>query len=148
MRRDAPQAWPYSADLHKRAPTFAQGSREKLAKAADLIQRAPEIDGQPKGTGTSDPVAAAAERREKVTAEIRIVEGALEQIPEKYRHAVLRNACDQVPAYKLIMDGELEASDSTLYDYRIEFLSWIVVLAGWDVHWSLLEEYNEKYQSH
>lgn len=148
MRRDAPQAWPYSADLHRRAIAFAQGYRDKLEKAENLIQRAPEIDGQPKGTGTSDPVAAAAERREKVTAEIRIVEGALEKIPEKYRHAVLRNACDQVPAYKLIMDGELEASDSTLYDYRIEFLSWIVVLAGWDVHWSLLEEYNEKYQSH
>lgn len=140
MRKEAPRAWPYSADLYRRALAFAQGYRDKLSKAADLVQKAPEMDGQPKGTGISDPVAAAAERREKVTAEIKIINRALYRIPIEYRHIVLRNTCDQVPAYKLREQGVLYASDSTLYAYRIAFLAWIVVEAGWDVHWSYLEE--------
>lgn len=140
MRKDAPKAWPYSADLYRRALAFAQGYRDKVEKAEDLIQRAPEIDGQPRGTGTSDPVAAAAERREKVVAEIRVIEGALEKIPEEYRRGVLLNTADQEPAYKLRERGVIYASDSTLYAYRIAFLSWIVVLAGWDIHWSELAE--------
>lgn len=140
MRRDAPKAWPYSADLYRRALAFAQGYRDKLEKAEDLLQKAPEIDGQPRGTGKSDPVAAAAERRELVTSEIKVIHDALGKIPEDYRRGVLMNTADQEPAYKLRERGVIFASDSTLYAYRIAFLSWIVVLAGWDVHWQQLEE--------
>lgn len=140
MRRDVPRAWPYSADLYLRALAFAKGYRDKLEKAESLIQQAPELDGQPRGTGTSDPVAAAAERREKVTAEIKIIEDALKKIPEEYRAGVLMNTAEQVPAYMLRERGITFASDSTIYAYRIAFLSWIVVLAGWDVHWNRLGE--------
>lgn len=140
MRKSAPRAWPYSADLYRRALAFAQGYRDKLAKAAALIQRSPENDGQPKGTGISDPTAAAAERREKVTAEIRIIENALSRVPRDYRAGVLMNTVDRIPAYKLRELGAVWASDSTLYAYRITFLAWIVVEAGWDIHWSYLEE--------
>lgn len=140
MRKDAPKAWPYSADLYRRALAFAQGYRDKIAKASVLIQKAPEIDGQPRGTGTSDPTAAAAERRERVLAEIRTIETALQKIPEPYRAGVFMNTVDRVPAYKLRDLGAIWASDSTLYAYRIAFLSWIVVLEGWDIHWKDLGE--------
>ena len=137
-RKDAPKKWPYTWDLHQRALTFARGYPDRVQQAEDLIQKAPVNDGQPRGTGTSDPVAVSAERRETFLEEIHIVEAALEKIPEKYRDIVLRNVVEGVPAYAFKAKDESAPSDSTIYDWRITFLSWIVVLAGWDVHWSLL----------
>lgn len=118
--------WPYAQDLRGRALHFAKGY-DRLKKEADaLIVQAPVMDGQPRSTKTGDPVAAAAIRRERITREISIIEGALLDIEPEYRAGIIENVCRGVPMKNLV-----GACGNTWSTKRRVFLKGIVERAGW-----------------
>lgn len=120
------ERWPYAPDLRGRALYFAK-AYDRLVKEADaLIAQAPMQDGQPRGTKTGDPVAAAAIRRERIRHEISIIEGALNDIEPEFRAGVLDNVCRGVPMHRLDT-----ASESTWKRKRRVFLAGIVERSGW-----------------
>lgn len=118
--------WPYSVEMRKRARDFAKGYDRLRREADELIEQAPVMDGQPRSTKTGDPVAAAAIRRERITREIGIIEGALNDIEPEYRQGVLENVCRGVPMRMLD-----EASERTWSRKRGTFLKGIVERACW-----------------
>lgn len=89
-------------------------------EAQNLLDQSPINDGQPKGNNTSDPTAAAAERRERVLRNIKCVDDALLTVPEEYRRAVFRNVAYQVPNYKLAPTALI--SDTALRYWRVKFI--------------------------
>ena len=118
--------WPFAPDLRGRALYFAK-AYDRLNREADaLIAQAPVQDGQPRGTQTGDPVAAAAIRRERIRHEISIIEGALLDIEPEYRDGILDNVVRGVPMHRLDL-----ASESTWKRKRRVFLAGIVERAGW-----------------
>lgn len=118
--------WPYAPDLRGRALYFAKSYDRLRHEADEMIAQAPMMDGQPRGTKTSDPTAAAAIRRERITHEIGIIEGALLDIEPEYRAGILDNVCRGVPMWRL--DG---ATERTWSRKRRVFLAGIVERAGW-----------------
>ena len=86
------------------------------------------MDGQPKGTKTGDPVAAAAIRRERITRELSVIEGSLLDIEPEYRDAIIENVCRGVSMKYFAARG---LSISSLKRRRRVFLAGIVERAGW-----------------
>lgn len=118
--------WPYAPDLRGRALHFAKAYDRLLREADELIVQAPVMDGQPRSTKTGDPVAAAAIRRERITREISIIEGALLDIEPEYRQGVIDNVCRGVRRSDLA-----GACENTWTNKRRVFLAGIVERAGW-----------------
>ena len=121
-----PGRWPYAQDLRGRALQFAKAYDRLRREADEMIAQAPVMDGQPRGTKTGDPVAAAAIRRERITREIRIIEGALLDIEPEYRAGIIENVCRGVKMRDLV-----GASENTWIRKRRVFLAGIVERAGW-----------------
>ena len=121
-----PGRWPYAQDLRGRALQFAKAYDRLRREADEMIEQAPVMDGQPRGTKTGDPVAAAAIRRERITREIRIIEGALLDIEPEYRAGIIENVCRGVKMRDLV-----GASENTWIRKRRVFLAGIVERAGW-----------------
>ena len=120
------ERWPYALDLRGRALYFAKAYDRLRREADELIEQAPVMDGQPRSTKTGDPVAAAAIRRERITHEISIIEGALLEIEPEYRQGVLDNVFRGVP-----MRAIKGACENTWIRKRRVFLAGIVERAGW-----------------
>lgn len=118
--------WPYADDLRGRALYFVKGYDRMKREADELIAQAPVMDGQPRGTQTGDPVAAAAIRRERIRHELSIIEGALLEIEPEYRAGVLDNVARGRRMYDI--EG---ASVSTWKRKRLMFLAAVVERAGW-----------------
>lgn len=134
--KDRPSTkWPYSPTMYARALAFAREYDARMHEADALIEQAPVMDGQPRGTKTGDPVAAAAIRRENAMDEIRIVDTALTTIPPAYRKGIFENVVHMVPFYALRLRGIVSenTSNTTLSQHRQTFLVWICVLNGWEV---------------
>lgn len=121
-----PGRWPYAQDLRGRALQFAKAYDRLRREADEMIVQAPVMDGQPRSTKTGDPVAAAAIRRERITREIRIIEGALLDIEPEYRAGIIENVCRGVKMRDLV-----GASENTWIRKRRVFLAGIVERAGW-----------------
>ena len=120
------ERWPFAPDLRGRALYFAKAYDRLVREADELVVQAPVQDGQPRGTKTGDPVAAAAIRRERIRHEISIIEGALNDIEPEFRAGVIDNVCRGVPMHRLDL-----ASESTWKRKRRVFLAGIVERAGW-----------------
>ena len=120
------ERWPYAPDLRGRALAFAKAYDRLVREADSLVVQAPMQDGQPRGTKTGDPVAAAAIRRERIRHEISIIENALLDIEPEFRAGVLDNVCRGVPMHMLDL-----ASESTWKRKRRVFLAGIVERSGW-----------------
>ena len=118
--------WPYSLEMRQKAIRFARQYDEMKKEADALIEQAPVMDGQPRSTKTGDPVAAAAIRRERITREISIIEGALLDIEPEYRQGVIDNVCRGVRRSDLV-----GACENTWTNKRRVFLAGIVERAGW-----------------
>ena len=118
--------WPYSLEMRQKAIRFARQYDEMKKEADALIEQAPVMDGQPRSTKTGDPVAAAAIRRERITREIGIIDGALLDIEPEYRQGILNNVCRGIPMHELV-----GASENTWIRKRRMFLAGIVERAGW-----------------
>ena len=64
------------------------------AEAASLLgTHGVRLDGMPHGSGVSDPVALAAERRMKVTADIDLVESCAAQVGGGWYTALIQHVC-------------------------------------------------------
>lgn len=120
--------WPYAKDLRKRAEDYAEAYDRLIREADELIVQAPVMDGQPRGTKTGDPVAAAAIRRERVKRELSVIEGSLLDIEPEYRDAIIENVCRGVSMKYFTARG---LSISSLKRRRRIFLAGIVERAGW-----------------
>ena len=120
--------WPYAKDLRKRAEDYAEAYDRLMREADELIVQAPVMDGQPRGTKTGDPVAAAAIRRERITRELSVIEGSLLDIEPEYRDAIIENVCRGVSMKYFTARG---LSISSLKRRRRVFLAGIVERAGW-----------------
>lgn len=141
MQNEELTKWPFAQDLRGRALHFAKGYDRLRREADEMIQQAPVMDGQPRGTKTSDPTAAAAIRRERITREIRIIEGALNDIEPEYREAIVENVCRGVR-----MEDLEGFSVSSLIRRRRTFLAGIVKRAGWVEEWP--EAWEEEWRSY
>lgn len=141
MQNEELTKWPFAQDLRGRALHFAKGYDRLKHEADEMIQQAPVMDGQPRGTKTSDPTAAAAIRRERITREIRIIEGALNDIEPEYREAIVENVCRGVR-----MEDLEGFSVSSLIRRRRTFLVGIVKRAGWFEEWP--EAWEEEWRSY
>jgi len=87
--------------------------------------RAIRIDGLPHGSGISDPVARAAERRERLLAKMSIVEGCAKASDNgAWTEALIEHVCRKVP-WKVIKETKpemLPTSDAnTFYRRRRDF---------------------------
>lgn len=120
--------WPYAKDLRKRAEDYAEAYDRLIREADELIVQAPVMDGQPRGTKTGDPVAAAAIRRERIKRELSVIEGSLLDIEPEYRDAIIENVCRGVSMKYFAARG---LSISSLKRRRRVFLAGIVERAGW-----------------
>lgn len=120
--------WPYAKDLRKRAEDYAEAYDRLMREADELIVQAPVMDGQPRGTKTGDPVAAAAIRRERIKRELSVIEGSLLDIEPEYRDAIIENVCRGVSMKYFTARG---LSISSLKRRRRVFLAGIVERAGW-----------------
>ncbi len=89
--------------------------RMKQEAEAALTASPEPPDGQPRGTAIGNTVESAAIRREKYVLMVKIVDEALEEIPEEYRRGVWRN----------IMNGEPypdDASRNTYGNHKSRFI--------------------------
>ena len=82
------------------------------------------MDGMPHGTGKSDPVARAAERRERLLAKISIIDGCAKAGGEEWAEALIEHICRCKP-WKVIKETNgtiLPTSDANaFYRHRREF---------------------------
>lgn len=68
------------------------------AEAEGMLASSPAPpDGQPRGTKTVNPVETTAERRERHTAYLKVVDGALSAVPPEYRRGVWENIQKRKP---------------------------------------------------
>lgn len=87
----------------------------KLEASSLLGIRAMKIDGQPRGTKKSDPVAAAAERRERLMEKIGTVDTCAKAIDGgKWYAAIIQNVCMGKP-YTMIDQALLPSSNKNAY---------------------------------
>ena len=124
-----PNYWPFAADLYARALFFARGYARLQQEATDLLEQSPAMDGQPRGTQTSDPTFAAAVRRARVRREIFVLDTALNCIEPEYREIVKQNLYYGVPLNDL--DAFSYASQATWTRKRRAVLVDIVLRNQW-----------------
>ena len=84
-----------SADRYRELLHFCRQYPEWKTEANSLLGiRAVKMDGQPHGSGKSDPVAMAAERRDKLLAKIAIVDNCAREIGGgEWYAALIQNIC-------------------------------------------------------
>lgn len=64
----------------------------RLRRQADeIIRQSKEIDGMPRGGGVSDPTLQAVETRERILADVRVIDRELARIPAEYREAIWKS---------------------------------------------------------
>ena len=103
---------------------FIRGYRRALDDYEAILESssAPS-DGQPRGSGPSDPTFLKASRLAVVSAKIRPVEKALERVPAEYRRGLLRAIIERerYPDY---------AHPNTWALWRHRFVYWVAIEAG------------------
>lgn len=118
------------------ATWFIRGYRRALDDYEAILESssAPS-DGQPRGSGTSDPTFLKASRLAAVSAKIRPVEIALERVPSEYRRGLLRAIIERerYPDY---------AHPTTWARWRHRFVYWVAVEAG--IHFDEAPENSQK----
>ena len=88
-----------------------------------------KTDGQPRGTGKSDPTAQTAAQREKILGELDAIEKGLRSIPEEYRAVVWQWVKEGRPLYTIA--DSVYASDRTWYEYKRRFITAVAREKGW-----------------
>ena len=86
--------------------------------------RGMKMDGQPHGSGKSDPVAIAAAKRERLLDKIRIVEECAENAGGgDWFAAIIQNVCIGKPFAQIDQTLIPTAKANTFYKYRREFFT-------------------------
>lgn len=112
-----------SKDRYQELLHFCRQYPEWKIEAASLLGiRGVKADGQPHGTSKSDPVATAAERREKLIAKIDIVEECARAVGGgEWSAAIIQNVCIGQP-YTQINQALMPTSlRNTFFTRRREF---------------------------
>lgn len=81
------------------------------------------------GSGTPDPTAKTAARREHLLAELKIIDDALKTIPEEYRAVIWSWVKDGIPLYQI--EAAAYASERTWYEYKRRFITEVARRKGW-----------------
>ena len=109
-----------------------------LVRGYDRIQEELELlalpeglqnDGEPRGTGTSDPTVVAAIRREKLWDDIHAIDTALETVPAEYREVVFLSIKDMRPMRSY--PGYDYAAERTWKRWRGRFMAEVARNKGW-----------------
>lgn len=78
--------------LYKMTLAFIRDYYRKVVEYKKLIEESPPPpDGQPRGSGTSNPTERDGIRRVELKTAIDAIESALHQVPEEYRQGVWNN---------------------------------------------------------
>ena len=95
---------------------FCRQYPEWKSEASTLLGiQALRADGQPKGSGKSDPVALAAERRERLIDKIAIVDECASTVGDGlWYRAIIQNVCIGKP-YSMIETALMPTSDRNAY---------------------------------
>lgn len=101
---------------------FCRQYPEKKAEAETLLGvSSPSLSGMPHGSGTGDPVARAAEKRERLLHDCEIIEHCAKGVDNgRFYTAIIRNACLGT-AYKFLFDVLPTNNRSAFYDARRAF---------------------------
>lgn len=130
MKDYYPNSCPLPQDVYNQALWFVRGYDRMVAEADDLVSMGAPADGLPRGTKVSDPVHAAAVRRERLTKQIRIIEEALDRLPPEYRKTVFENVAHRTPLKEL--SEAFYADRSTWSRHRMAFLRDIAEHLGYE----------------
>lgn len=105
-----------------------------VEQADDLLSLGVGIktDSQPRGTSTGDPTARTAEQREKLLAEIKIIDDSLSTIPKEYQAVIWEWVKEARPLYSI--GASLYASDRTWYEYKRRFITEVAKRKGWMIN--------------
>ena len=108
-----------SVDRYRELLHFCRQYPEWKTEANSLVGvRAIKMDGMPHGSGTSDPVAVAAEKRERLLAKIDIVDECAKAIGEgAWFAAIIQNVCIGRP-YEQMDRALMPTSDKNAYFRR------------------------------
>lgn len=86
------------------------------AEREDILQASPTGEGMPRSTEPSNSTAQKVERLDRISEQLRAIEGALHQIPEEYRRGVWSNIVYGSP-YPIMM-----ASEKTWKRWRARYI--------------------------
>ena len=105
-----------SVDTYRELLHFCRQYPEWKTEANSLLGiRAIKMDGQPHGNGVSDPVAMAAEKREKLMTKIEIVDDCARAIDDgEWYAAIIQNVCIGRP-YEQMDRALMPTSDKNAY---------------------------------
>ena len=105
-----------SVDRYRELLHFCRQYPEWKTEANSLLGiRAIKMDGQPHGSGVSDPVAMAAEKREKLMTKIEIVDDCARAIDDgEWYAAIIQNVCIGRP-YEQMDRALMPTSDKNAY---------------------------------
>ncbi len=105
-----------SVDRYRELLHFCRQYPEWKTEANSLLGiRAIKMDGQPHGSGVSDPVAMAAEKREKLMTKIEIVDNCARAIGDgEWYAAIIQNVCIGRP-YEQMDRALMPTSDKNAY---------------------------------
>lgn len=84
----------------------------------DIIYQHGSDDGMPHGSGTGDPTFQKAEKLAKVTDIVKVIEDALEQIPQEYRKGVWDSVQFRSP-YPMDADRRTYGRYKSLFVYAV-----------------------------
>lgn len=108
---------------------FVRSYDDMTSRLADLVQQSGEKDGQPRSKEPGDPVGETAARREKLAADIKIIDNALLLVPEYYRAIIFENVKDRRPLYSF--PEYHNANKGTWTYWRIVFIRYVALMKGW-----------------
>lgn len=126
-RRIFEKAYLLPRDEYMKTLWHIRGYRRYLDDYQAILDGSPApADGQPRGSGTSDPTYLKAEKLAEVSVLIRPVEAAMEYIPPEYREGLLRAIIERerYPDY---------ADLSTWKRWRQRFIYHVAVEAGFHI---------------
>lgn len=116
----------------KMAVAIVQGYDQIQKELDSMISISVSMDGQPRGTKTSDPTGAAVMRRMKKRTTIEAIDKALLCVPPEYRKTVF----EWVKTGATLMEcGGDDAHRNTYSNWKEVFLREVAANMGWHEDW-------------
>lgn len=115
--------------LYRRTRDTIRGYDAMKAELEELAYMDAHPGGVPSGGSTSDPTAAAAEKRERLAREIVAIDKAVESVRPDYREVAFISLKDDTPLYKI--PGGTNAHQDTWTKYRQQIIYYTAINLGW-----------------
>ena len=130
MRDYCPKISGMPSDLWRRTVNLVRGYDRIKDDLDFLIEMSPEMDGQPHGSGTSDPTGSIVVAREHLRRELDAIEDAKKMIPPELTDAVFLSFKDGRALYTF----GLYEDPKRLTRERAKFIKRVAVNMGWWFH--------------